>query len=90
MIANMEQAFGTGASFRLADECIAYLTRLGREGALGYVRDAKSDKLTPALALDRGFVTAYLRHPELPADAPSMVALAPGAETLLHAARGGH
>lgn len=57
--------------------CIATLTRAGRDGNLGYVRDPSNPKLTPALAFDNGFVTGYNKRASLPTDAPSMATLQP-------------
>ena len=65
-----------------ADVCVTVLTRLGREGPLGYVRDPRSSVVRPALAFDQGFVTAW-RNRESPAGLPTMAALKPVAERCL-------
>jgi hypothetical protein len=59
----------------MVDGCIAALTRLGRDGNLGFVRDASNPAVTPALAFDSGFVGAYLRTQPMPSTLPSMVAV---------------
>ena len=66
-----------------ADYCATVLTRLGRDGRLGFVRDASNTRLTPALAFDNGFVTAYQRREPLPAGLPGMAELKPLAERCL-------
>lgn len=66
-----------------ADYCVTVLTRLGRDGALGFVRDASNAALTPALAFDNGFVTAYRRREAVPAGLPSMAEFKPLAERCL-------
>ncbi|MFA5970637.1 MAG: hypothetical protein WC816_15510 [Sphingomonas sp.] len=47
------------------------------------MRDAHSDKLTPALAFDRGFVTAFRKKEAVTPDLPGMAALKPLAERCL-------
>lgn len=63
--------------------CVAVLTRQGRDGTLGYVRDPRSSQPTPAIAFDSGFVGGYLKHEALPAGAPSMATLLPITERCL-------
>ena len=63
--------------------CVAVLTRQGRDGSLGYVRDPSSNKPTSAIAFDSGFVGGYLKHDGLPAGAPTMATLLPIAERCL-------
>ena len=63
--------------------CVTILTRQGRDGTLGYVRDPNSSQPTPAIAFDSGFVGGYLKHDTLPAGAPSMAMLLPIAERCL-------
>lgn len=63
--------------------CVAILTRLGRDGALGYVRDPHNNQPTPAITFDGGFVGGYLKHEAVPAGAPSMATLLPVAERCL-------
>ncbi len=62
--------------------CITVLTRAGRDGTLGYVRDPRSDKPTPAIAFDSGFVGGYLKR-ALPQGAPNMATLLPIVERCL-------
>lgn len=62
--------------------CVTVLTRAGRDGALGYVRDPSSDKPTPAIAFDSGFVGGY-RKGTVPQGAPSMATLLPIIERCL-------
>lgn len=66
-----------------ADLCVTVLSRLGRDGTLGFVRDPRNPALTPALAFDNGFVTAYRRREPIPAGLPGMAALRPIAERCL-------
>jgi len=66
-----------------ADYCVTLLTRLGRDGGLGFVRDARNSALTSPLAFDNGFVTAYQRREPIPAGLPGMAALKPVAERCL-------
>ncbi len=63
--------------------CVTVLTRTGRDGQLGYVRDSRSDQLTPALAFDSGFVKGYLAGEALPAGTPTMATLLPVADRCL-------
>ena len=63
--------------------CVTVLTRLGRDGTLGYVRDPGNDQPAPAISFDSGFVGGYLKHETLPAGAPSMATLLPIAERCL-------
>lgn len=65
-----------------ADVCVTILTRLGREGSLGYVRDPRSSTVQPALAFDQGFVAAW-RNRESTVGLPTMAALKPTAERCL-------
>ncbi|MEA3012444.1 MAG: hypothetical protein QOD42_989 [Sphingomonadales bacterium] len=65
------------------DYCVTLLTRLGRDGRLGFVRDSRSDRLTAAVAFDNGFVTAYQRREPIPAELPSMATLRPIAQRCL-------
>ncbi len=55
--------------------CVTVLTRAGRDRTLGYVRDPRTNDLTPAIAFDNGFVGAYLKREPLPAGAPEMAGL---------------
>lgn len=63
--------------------CVTILTRAGRDGTLGYVRDTRNTQLTAANAFDSGFVGGYLKHEALPSDAPSVAALLPAADRCL-------
>jgi hypothetical protein len=63
--------------------CVTVLTRAGRDGTLGYVRDPRSAQPTPAIAFDTGFVGGYLKREALPAGAPAMTALLPIADRCL-------
>jgi hypothetical protein len=63
--------------------CVAILTRQGRDGALGYMRDPRSSQPTPAIAFDSGFVGGYLKHERVPVGAPSMATLLPVAQRCL-------
>lgn len=60
--------------------CVTVLTRAGRDGALGYVRDASNATPTAAIAFDSGFVAGYLGGQPVPAAAPTMAALLPVAD----------
>lgn len=62
--------------------CVTILTRAGRDGTLGYVRDPRSEKPTPAIAFDSGFVGGYSAR-ALPQGAPSMATLLPIVERCL-------
>jgi len=66
-----------------SDYCVTAATRIGRAGQLGYLRDTRYTTVTPALALDNGFVTAFLKHETIPASLPTMAALKPVAERCL-------
>ena len=61
----------------MVDSCVAALTRLGRDDALGYLRNPQSAAATPALAFDGGFVGAYRKGDAIPAALPSMAAVKP-------------
>lgn len=61
--------------------CVAALTRLGRDGTLAYVRDDRG--LTPALAFDTGFVSAYQSEEAPPRGLPALASLKPIAERCL-------
>lgn len=63
--------------------CVTIMTRQGRDGTLGYVRNPNSNQVTPALAFDSGFVGGYLKREALPAGAPTMTTLLPIAERCL-------
>jgi hypothetical protein len=63
--------------------CVTVMTRQGRDGTLGYVRDPKHDQPTPALSFDGGFVGGYLTHEAIPPTAPAMATLLPIAERCL-------
>jgi hypothetical protein len=63
--------------------CITVLTRSGRDGTLGYMRDPRSNQPTPAINFDSGFVGGWLKHEALPTDAPTMAALLPTADHCL-------
>ena len=63
--------------------CVTVLTRAGRDGTLGYVRDPRSSKPTPAGSFDSGFVSGYIKNGAVPASAPSMGTLMPIAERCL-------
>ncbi len=67
----------------VADACVTALTRIGREGTLGYVRDTRYATTTPAIAFDNGFVTAYLKRDAIPDNLPTMATLKPAAERCL-------
>jgi hypothetical protein len=66
-----------------ADACVTALTRLGREGLLGFVRDPQHTGTTPALSFDSGFVSAYLKREALSPQLPTMAVLKPIAERCL-------
>lgn len=68
--------------------CVTVLTRMGRDGTLGYVRDPRTSQPTPAIAFDSGFVGGYLKRAPVPAGAPSMEALLPIAERCLEQREG--
>lgn len=63
--------------------CVTVLTRQGRDGTLGYMRDPRSSQPTPAIAFDSGFVGGYLKHDALPAGAPTIATLLPVVERCL-------
>jgi hypothetical protein len=63
--------------------CVTVLTRIGRDGTLGYVRDPNSPEPTSAITFDTGFVSGFLKREILPADAPSMATLLPIADRCL-------
>lgn len=63
--------------------CVTVLTRAGRDGTLGYVRDPRTSQITPAIAFDNGFVGAYLKRTALPAGAPTIATLLPIADRCL-------
>ncbi len=66
-----------------AEYCVIALTRLGRNGTLSHARDPNNSALTPALAFDNGFVTAYKRQGPIASGLPAMSALKPIAEHCL-------
>lgn len=66
--------------------CVTVLTRLGRDGILGYVGDPNSGVPKPAIAFDGGFVGGYRSREALPANAPAMAALLPIADRCLNQA----
>lgn len=66
-----------------ADSCAAVLTRLGRDGVLGFVTDPRTNVPTPAVAFDTGFVTAFRRAEALPAELPGLAAIKPVVERCL-------
>ena len=61
--------------------CVTVLSRLGRDGALGYLQDERGT--TSAIRFDAGFVAAYQRREAMPANLPTMAALKPLAERCL-------
>ena len=63
--------------------CVAALTRLGRDGTLGFLRDSQSAQAKPALSFDTGFVTAFRRRDPVTPDLPDLAALKPVAERCL-------
>lgn len=77
------RAAGLGDLPDAAEYCVTALTRLGRDRSLGYVRDPRSNVLTPALAFDNGFVEAYRKREPVAVGIPSMAALKPTAEQCL-------
>lgn len=81
-----KQATLTGAGFKTLSAgayCVTVLTRAGRDGALGYVSDPRTDKISPAIAFDSGFVGGYLKRDAIPAGAPSIAVLLPFADRCL-------
>lgn len=68
----------------VTDACVTALTRLGRSGALGYVRDPRSSNTTSANAFDNGYVAAYLKREAVPTGLPAMPALKATGERCLH------
>lgn len=81
-----KQAALTAAGFKALSAgayCVSVLTRAGRDGTLGYVSDPRTDHLTPAMAFDAGFVSAFLKRAPLPASLPAMRTLLPIADRCL-------
>lgn len=76
-------ATASSLSLTTAEICVTVLTRLGRDGALAYVHDTRSQKATSAEAFDTGFVTAYHKHEPVTADLPGIAAMKPLAERCL-------
>ena len=72
---------GLVASPDATETCVTVLTRLGRENALGYLKDTRGT--TSAVRFDTGFVAAYERREALPPNLPTMAALKPVAERCL-------
>ena len=75
-----------GAGFKTASAgawCVTVLTRAGRDGTLGYLRDPNSTDVSPSFAFDTGFVGGYRKSEALPADAPAMTTLLPFADRCL-------
>lgn len=62
--------------------CVTVLTRAGRDGTLGYIA-LTNGQTTSASSFDTGFVSGYLRHETLPADAPAMAMMLPVADRCL-------
>lgn len=63
--------------------CVAALTRLGRSGTLGWVKDTTRATPSTAQTFDNGFVSAYRKRDPIPASLPQMAALKPTAERCL-------
>ena len=61
----------------MVDGCVAALTRLGRDGTLGFVRDTRSAAPKPALAFDSGFVAAYRKAEPITSALPGMASVKP-------------
>ncbi|MES1985881.1 MAG: hypothetical protein V4461_13100 [Pseudomonadota bacterium] len=78
-----ERTAGISATPDPADACVTALTRLGRDGVLGFVRDPRHTGTTPALAFDNGFVSAYLKREAISPQLPTMTVLKPIAERCL-------
>jgi len=80
MIAAIDTAIGGGLPLRLADLCLANLTRSAREGRLEPIENHRAPA---ALAIDAGFMAGFAAREAVPADLPSMAALKPIAERCL-------
>lgn len=63
--------------------CVTVLTRAGRDGALGHVRDPRATQVTAAIAFDGGFVNGYFTREAVPSGAPAIAALLPIADRCL-------
>jgi hypothetical protein len=63
--------------------CVTVLTRAGRDGTLGHVRDPRSTHVTAAIAFDGGFVNGYFTREAVPPSAPAMATLLPIADRCL-------
>lgn len=70
----VDRAFEQDSSLRLAEECIAYLTRSAREGRTAPIA---SQRAPAALALDGGFMNGFAQGGPVPAGLPGMIALKP-------------
>jgi hypothetical protein len=71
------QTLSTGAF------CVTLLTRAGRDGTLGYVRDTQTSQPSAANAFDSGFVSGYFTRETMPAGTPAMATLLPLADRCL-------
>ena len=80
MDAAVERAFDSSLAGRLAEECLATLTRLAREGRAEPIQD---NRAPAALAVDAGFMAGFRQGGAVPADLPGMATLKPVAERCL-------
>jgi len=72
MLAALDAAISGGAPLRLADLCLAALTRAARAGRLEAVQNRRAPA---ALALDAGFMAGFAAREAMPAELPTMAAL---------------
>lgn len=72
-----------GFALTAAELCVTVLTRLGRDGTLSFVRDARGGSVTPAVAFDAGFVASYRKGGAIDRRLPTIGALRPVAERCL-------
>lgn len=73
----LDKAFASNITAGLADECVAYLVRLGRDGRLDYLANSNGSPPNSPLSFDEGFVVAYRKAERIPAELPTVATLRP-------------
>lgn len=73
----LDEAFASNETAFLADECIANLVRLGREKQLSVLNNTNGQLPNSPLGFDTGFVVAYRKAEQPPANLPTVTVLRP-------------
>jgi hypothetical protein len=73
----VDQAFAGDLRTSLADECVAYLVRLGHENDLDFLKGPDSSPSSASGSFDTGFVTAYHKAEQPPPNLPTVDTLRP-------------